>query len=64
MVRNEKHRSGKEDVITITLDLKPEIEKGLLAQARSVSLSDYVQEIMARGAHVTPDHSPGAPARI
>ena len=41
--------------MTITLDLKPEIEKGLLAQAesRGVSLTDYVQEIFAREVHVS-----------
>jgi hypothetical protein len=40
--------------MTITLDLKPEIERGLLAQAqaRGVSLKDYVQEIVAREVHV------------
>jgi len=39
--------------LTITLDLKPEIERGLIAQAkaRGVSLQDYVQEIVAREAH-------------
>ena len=40
--------------MSITLDLQPEIEQGLLAQARAkgVSLTDYVQEIVAREAHV------------
>ena len=35
--------------MTVTLDLSPEIEKGLLAQARErgISLSDYLQEIVA-----------------
>jgi hypothetical protein len=43
--------------MTITLDIRPEIEKGLLAQAtaRGVSLADYLQEIVAREAHVAPD---------
>ena len=41
--------------MTITLDLQPEIEKGLLAQAqaRGVSLTDYVQEIVTREARVS-----------
>ena len=40
--------------MTITLDLQPEIEKGLLtrAQARGVSLTDFVKEIVVREAHV------------
>jgi hypothetical protein len=46
--------------MTITLDLQPEIERGLLAQAqaRGVSLSDYVLEIVAREAHVSPASPP------
>lgn len=38
--------------MTITLDLQPEIERGLLAQAqaRGVSLTDYAQEVLAREA--------------
>ena len=38
--------------MTVTLDLNPEIEKGLLAQARErgISLGDYLQEIVARQA--------------
>jgi hypothetical protein len=44
--------------MTVTLDLNPEIERGLLAQARErgISLGDYLQEIMARqvGAAVWP----------
>ena len=46
--------------MTITLDLQPEIERGLLAraQARGVSLSDYVQEIVTREAHVSPESLP------
>ena len=40
--------------MTITLDLQPEIEKGLLAQAQAkgVSLTDYAQEVLAREANV------------
>ena len=36
----------------VTLSLNPEVEKGLLAraQARGVSLDDYLQEIVAREA--------------
>ncbi|MGA2581150.1 MAG: hypothetical protein ABSH24_34730 [Bryobacteraceae bacterium] len=45
--------------MTITLDLDPEIEKGLLTQARErgISLGDYLQEIVAgqaRGAAAGP----------
>ena len=41
--------------MTITIDLQPEIEQGLLtqAQARGVSLADYVREIVWREAHVS-----------
>ena len=40
--------------MTITIDLQPEIERGLLAQAQAkgVSLTDYVKEIVAREAQV------------
>jgi hypothetical protein len=40
--------------MTITIDLRPEIEIGLVAQAeaRGVSLRDYVTEIVADAAHV------------
>jgi hypothetical protein len=39
--------------MTIMIDLKPEIEDGLSAQAdaRGISLTDYVNEIVAREAH-------------
>ena len=38
--------------MTITLDLKPDIERGLVAQAlaKGVSLTEYVQEIVTREA--------------
>ena len=38
--------------VTITINLQPEIERGLLAQAQAkgVSLTDYVQEIVVREA--------------
>jgi hypothetical protein len=41
--------------MTLTIDLQPEIERGLLAQAQAkgVSLTDYAQEILAREAHVS-----------
>ena len=41
--------------MTITLELQPEVEKGLLAQAtaRGMSLGEYVKEIVAREAHVS-----------
>ena len=43
--------------MTITLNLQPEIEKGLLAQAaaRGLSLADYLQEIVVRQAHASPE---------
>lgn len=46
--------------MTITLELKPEVERGLLtrASARGVSLSDFVQEIVAREAHVPSEPAP------
>lgn len=41
--------------MTITLDLRPEVERGLLAQAQAkgLSLTDYVKEIVAREVHVS-----------
>ena len=38
--------------MTITLELLPEIERGLLAQAQAkgVSLADYAREVLARQA--------------
>jgi len=38
--------------MNVTLNLKPEIEKGLMARAhaRGVSLDDYLQELIAREA--------------
>ena len=47
--------------MVITIDLQPEIERGLLAQAQAkgVSLTEYVQEIIAReaGTDAAPDHA-------
>jgi len=41
--------------VTIIVDLKPEIERGLQAQAQAkrISLTDYVNEIVAREASAT-----------
>lgn len=38
--------------MTLTIDLQPDIERGLLAraQAKGVSLADFAQEILAREA--------------
>ena len=46
--------------MTITLDLRPEIERGLLAQAtaRGLSLTDFVKEIVVREAHVSRERPP------
>ena len=51
---NVKKREGSQ-AMTITIELRPEIERGLLAQAQAkgVSLADYAQEILAREAHVS-----------
>jgi hypothetical protein len=40
--------------MTVTVDLNPEIAKGLMAQARErgVSLADYLQEIVTRQARL------------
>jgi hypothetical protein len=50
--------------LTITLNLQPEIEKGLLAQAeaKGVSLTDYVQEIVTREVHVS-ESAPASEAK-
>jgi hypothetical protein len=42
--------------MTVTIDLNPEVEKELLAQARErgMSLSDYLQEIVAGQARGVP----------
>ena len=42
--------------MTISLDLQPEIESGLVAQAtaRGLSLTDYLKEIVVREAHIPP----------
>ena len=48
--------------MTVILNLNPEMEKGLMAraQARGVSLDDYIQELVAReaGLHVPPEPPP------
>ena len=36
--------------MTVTLNLNPEVEKGLMAQARGVSLDEYIQELVAKEA--------------
>ena len=50
-------RPAKENAATITLDLQPEIEEGLLvrATARGVSLNGFVTEIVVREARVSPE---------
>lgn len=46
--------------MTFTIDLQPEIERGLLAQAQAkgVSLADYVKEIVSREVHTTGPSQP------
>jgi hypothetical protein len=41
--------------MTVTIELQPEIERGLLAQAQAkgLSLADYVREIVARQAQAS-----------
>lgn len=49
--------------MTLTLELQPEIECGLLAQAeaRGVSLADYALDVLAREAQAArPPTGPGA----
>jgi len=48
--------------MTITLDLQPEIEQGLLSQdtARGVSLTEFVKEIVLREAHLA-EAAPASP---
>jgi hypothetical protein len=43
--------------MTVTLNLNPEVEKGLLARARErgVSLNDYLLEMVTREAGVLPN---------
>jgi hypothetical protein len=45
-------KEGGAVAMNVTLSLDPEIEKGLLAraQARGVSLDEYIQELIAREA--------------
>ena len=48
--------------MTVTLNLDPEVEKGLMARAhaRGVSLDDYIQELVAEAARlpVAPEPCP------
>lgn len=45
--------------MTITLELQPDVEKGLLTQAHmhGVSLTEFAQEILRREAQVSPEPS-------
>jgi len=51
--------------VTVTLNLNPEVEKGLLARARErgVSLDDYLQEIVTREAGVSQSPSSSMKAK-
>jgi hypothetical protein len=46
--------------MTLTLNLQPEIERGLLAQAQAkgVSLTDFAEEVLARASAETPARAP------
>lgn len=48
--------------MTLTLELQPEIERGLLAQAeaRGVSLADYARDVLAREAQAARPPAPEA----
>jgi hypothetical protein len=48
--------------MSITLNLSPEVEKGLMAQARQrgIPLSDYLQEIVTRQACLAAGTSTGS----
>ena len=50
--------------MTITIDLQPDIERGLLARAaaRGLPLIDYVQDMFAREAGAAASTEPQAPA--
>lgn len=50
--------------MTVTLDLKPEVEKSLLDQAhrRGVSLQDYLREIVTKAAGGYSDSPPSIEA--
>jgi hypothetical protein len=50
--------------MTIQLDLAPDVERGLLAQAErhGVSLEEYVEEIITREAHRPPSAMAGREA--
>jgi hypothetical protein len=54
---------GKEGAaaMTVTLNLNPEVEKGLMARAhaRGVSLDDYIQELVAKEAALPVAAEPG-----
>jgi hypothetical protein len=52
--------------VTITIDLQPEIQRGLLAQAeaRGISLADYVQEIVSHAAAAVPEAMPAAAGNL
>lgn len=50
--------------MNVTLNLNPEVEKGLMARAheRGVSLDDYLQEIVIREAGLVPGQSVAPPS--
>jgi hypothetical protein len=53
--------------MTVTFDLNPEIEEGLLAQARErgISLGEYLQEVIAGHARgVAAGHAKPSPKRL
>ncbi len=52
--------------MTITIDLQPEVERGLLAraQAKGVSLNDFAREVLTREAVTPSDDTPTGAALI
>jgi len=56
----------KRQALTITINLQPETERGLLAraQAKGVSLADFAEEVLAREAEIDPPtQSPASNAK-
>jgi hypothetical protein len=57
--------SSRSQVLIITIDLPPEVERNLLARptAKGVSLTDFAHEILAREARAPSPTPPGSNAQ-